>query len=157
MKSRVLQQLTSAFIWWWQPPSDTTTEHQQLPQIVKWTSTAFSQYISSSVESYILTYIIDEWLSTINDQLAILMPTKQVTAEKEHHITVEGKWFARVCPERTSLKSSCYLQSTAAGITRQEAKCVNDSWSCESDDESADDANTTNGKSELDDLLRPLE
>lgn len=156
MKSRVLQQLTWAFVWW-QPPPDTTTEHQQSPQIVKWTSTAFSQYISSSVESYILTYIIDEWLSTVSDRLVILMPTKQVTAEKEHHITVQRKWFARVCPVRMNLKSSCYLQSTAAGITKPEAKRVNDSWSCESNDESADDANTTNGKSKLHDLLTGLE
>lgn len=27
-----------------------------------------------------------------------------------HHSTVQGKWFARVCPVRTNLKSSCYLQ-----------------------------------------------
>lgn len=33
----------------------------------------------------------------------------------------------------------CCQQSTAAGITKPEAKRVDNSWSCESDDESADD------------------
>lgn len=58
---------------------------------------------------------------------------------------------------RTNLKSSCYLQSTAAGITKQEAKCVNDSWSCESNDESASDTNATNGNSKIHGLLMGLE
>lgn len=72
-----------------------------------------------------------------------------------HHSTVQMIW--RVCPVRMNLKSSCYLQSTAAGITKPEAKRVNDSWSCESNDESADDANTTNGKSKLHNLPTGLE
>lgn len=80
---------------------------------------------------------------------ASLMPTKQVTAQIEQHSTVQGKWFARVCPVRTNPKSGCCQQSTAAGITKPEAKCVDNSWSCESDDESADDTNTTSRKSYL--------
>lgn len=91
----------------------------------------------------IWTYVIDEGLSTMSDPGASLMPTKQVTAQIEQHSTVQGKWFTTVCPVRTNPQSGCCQLSTAAGITKPEAKCVDDSWSCESDDESADDTNTT--------------
>lgn len=77
------------------------------------------------------------------------MPTKQVTAQIEQHSTVQGKWFTRVCPVKTNPKSHCCQQSTAAGTTKPEAKCIDDSWACESDDESADDTNTTSRKSYL--------
>lgn len=97
----------------------------------------------------IWTYIINEGLSTVSNPGASLMPTKQVTAQIEQHSTVQGKWFTRVCPVRTNPKSHCCQQSTAAGTTKPEAKCVDDSWSCESDDESADDTNTTSRKSYL--------
>lgn len=100
-----------------------------------------------SCRAVIWTYIINEGLSTMSDPGASLMPTKQVTAQTEHHSTVQGKWFTRVCPVRTNPKSGCCQQSTAAGITKPEAKCVDNSWSCESDDESADDVNTTSRKS----------
>lgn len=89
------------------------------------------------------TYIINKGLSTVSDPRASLTPTKQVTAQIEHHSTVQGKWFTRVCPVRTNPKSCCCQQSAAAGTTKPEAKCVDNSWSCESDDESADDTNTT--------------
>lgn len=95
----------------------------------------------------IWTYIIHEGLSTMSHPGASLMPTKQVTAQIEQHSTVQGKWFTGVCPVRTNPKSGCCQQSTAAGITKPEAKCVDNSWSCESDDESADDTNTTSRKS----------
>lgn len=95
----------------------------------------------------IWTSIILEGLSTTSNPRASLMPTKQETAQLQHHSTVQGKWFTRVCPVRTNPKSGCCQQSTAAGITMPEAKCVEDSWSCESDDESADDTNTTSRKS----------
>lgn len=42
-------------------------------------------------------------------------------------------------------------------ITEQEAKGIKDSRSCESNDESADDTNTTNRKSKLHDLPMGLE
>lgn len=52
-------------------------------------------------------------------QLAILMPTKQVTAEKEHHSTAQ-MIRRRVCPGRTNLN----LKPTEHGswITEREAK-----------------------------------
>lgn len=135
MKSRALQQLNQHSCDGWQPSSDTAQSSCSCTQT--------AQHCHISCLS-----VVDGGLSTTSNPRASLMPTEQVTAQTEQHSTVQGQLFARVCPVRTAPKSGCCQQSTAAGITKPEAKCVDDSWSCESD-ESADDTNTTSRKSYL--------
>lgn len=125
--------------------------HHRAPAVVgnqKWTSTAFSQYISSAVESLNLHF---QWMAQHRKQLASYFDAYKAGNSREgtsHHSTVQMTCKS-LSNENKAENSSCWLQSAAAGITEQEAKWVKDGWPCEAKDESADDANSTNRKSKL--------
>lgn len=81
-----------------------------LPQHQQWAGTAFSQYISSAVESQLPADTSKERLSAVSSRPASLMPTKQVTAEKEHHSAAQ-RGFKSLLNERRSEKMSCYYRA----------------------------------------------
>lgn len=125
--------------------------HNRAPAVVgnqKWTSTAFSQYISSAVESLNLHF---QWMAQHRKQWASYLDAYKAGNSREgtsHHSTVQMTCKS-LSNENKAENSSRWLQSAAAGITEQGAKWGKGSWPCEAKGESADDANSTSRKSKV--------
>lgn len=114
----------------------------------KWTSTAFSQYISSAVESLNLHF---QWMAQHRKQWASYLDAYKAGNSGEgtsRHSTVQMTCKS-LSNENKAENSSRWLQSAAAGITEQGAKWGKGSWPCEAKGESADDANSTSRKSKV--------